>query len=120
MRDGGAKATATSARRANPGVELFARLGIELLRIVEPARHALGIENDRRGNDRAGERPPASLVAARDRPDAALDGSALAPEGRTDVLLPERQAGDDGAAAARLMARWCAPDAQVNRRPVGM
>ena len=77
---------------ANPGVELFARLGIELLGIVEPARHALGIENDRRGDDRTGKRSPARLVAARDRPDAALDRRALAAEGRTDVLLAERQA----------------------------
>src|SRR5262249_54300194 len=58
----------------------------------EPARHALGVENDGRGHHRAGERSPPGLVAARDRPDAALERGALAAEGRTDVLLAERQA----------------------------
>ena len=50
-------------------VELLALLGVELLGIVEPARDALGIENDGGGDHRAGERSPARLVAAGDRPD---------------------------------------------------
>jgi len=79
---------------ANLGIQLLAGLGIELFGIIEAARHALGIENDRGRDDRPGERPPAGLVAARDRPDAALERGALAAEGRTDVLLAERKTHD--------------------------
>jgi hypothetical protein len=43
------------------------------------------------GDDRAGERTPARLVAAGDRPHAAFHRGALAAEGRADVRLSERQ-----------------------------
>ena len=43
---------------ADLGVELLALFAVELLGIVEPARHALGIEDDGGGDHRAGERPP--------------------------------------------------------------
>src|SRR5262245_45585625 len=97
----------------NPGVQLFARLGIELLGIIESARHALGVEHDRSSHYRAGERAPARLVAAGDRPDAALHRGALAAKGRADVLLAERQAhdadgcgaGGDGASGRRRAER---------------
>ena len=106
---------------ANPGVELLARLRIELLRIVEPARHALGIEDHRGGHHRTGERSPARLVAARHRPDAALERRALAAEGRTDVLLAERQADDaDGGCGAThdAMVRAGGPKSIVSARRV--
>src|SRR5215470_9147275 len=80
--------------RTNLGVQLLARLRIELLGIVESARHALGVEHDRGSHDRAGDRAPARFVAASDRPDAAFDRGALAAKGRADVLLAERQAHD--------------------------
>src|SRR5262249_7878631 len=92
----------------NPGVQLFARLGIELLGIIESARHALGVEHDRSSHYRAGERAPARLVAAGDRPDAALDSGALAAKGRADVLFAERQAHDaDGCGAGGYGASGC-------------
>src|SRR5262249_50860098 len=94
---------------ADPDVELLARLVIELLRVVEPARHALGIEDDRRGHHRAGEWPPPRLVTARDRPDAALKRRALAPEGRTDVLLPERQAHGANGGTIGFRSIGCCP-----------
>src|SRR5262249_45504514 len=81
---------------ADSGVQLFARLGIQPFRVVEAARHALGVENDGGGHDRAGERAPARLVAAGDRPDTALQRRPLASEGRSNGLLAERQ-GEDSA-----------------------
>ncbi len=81
-------------------VELLALLAVELLGIVEPARNAVGIEDHGGGDHRTGQRPPARLVAARDRPDAALQRRALAAEGRADGLLAQRQAGDLMAVAA--------------------
>lgn len=99
MREGGRKRHRDLGTGANLGVELFTGLGIELLGIVEPARHALGVENDRGGDDRTGKRPPARLVAAGDRPHPALYRRALATEGRTDVLLAERQANGLGGSA---------------------
>src|SRR5262249_29414732 len=80
---------------ADPGVELLAGLVVELLGVVEPARHALGVEDDGSGHHRTGEGAAPGLVAAGDRPDAALERAPLAAEGRTDVLLlPERKTGD--------------------------
>src|SRR6266508_3426437 len=75
----------------NLSVQLLARFGVELFRIIEPARHALGVEHDRGGNDRTGKRSPARFVAARDRPHPAFDCGALAAEGRADDLFAERQ-----------------------------
>src|SRR5262249_54727577 len=80
--------------RADLGVQLFARFGIQLLGIVEPPRHARGVEDDGGGNDRTGERSPARFVAAGDRPHPAFEGGALATEGWTDVFLAERQTHD--------------------------
>ena len=77
---------------ANLGVELFARRGIELLGIVQAARDSLGIEHHRGRHHRSGERPPARLVAAGDRPDALVERAALAPEARAQHQLSERQA----------------------------
>ena len=73
-------------------VQLLARFRIELLGIVEAARDALGVENDRRRRHRAGERSPARLVAAGDREDALVERAALAPEARAQLRLVERQA----------------------------
>ena len=39
-----------------------------------------------------GQRPPARLVAARHRPDAVVERAPLAPEGRAQDRLVERQA----------------------------
>src|SRR5215469_9701514 len=115
--------------RTNLSVQLFARLGVELLGIVESARHALGVEHDRGGDDRAGERAPARFVAASDRPHAALHRGALAAEGRTDVRLAERQPHDadcrgasgDGASGCRAthgaMVRAAAPKSTGARLP---
>ena len=73
-------------------IELLARFRGELLGIVEPARNARRIEDDRGGDDRPGERSPPRLVAARDRRDAAVDGAALPAERRTDISFRQRQA----------------------------
>src|SRR5262245_75016 len=78
---------------ADLNVEFLARFAIKLLGIVEAARHALRVENDGSGDDRPRQRPATGLVAACDRPDAALERRALAAEGRPGLLLPERQAG---------------------------
>src|SRR5262245_11776122 len=114
----------------NPGVQLFARLGIELLGIIQAAWHAIGVELDRGSDDRTGERAPARLVAAGDRPDAAFDRGALAAKGRADVLLAERQAhdadacgaGGDGAGGWRAthgeMVRAAAPKSTVATLPL--
>jgi hypothetical protein len=83
---------------ADRRIELFAHRRAELLGIVETAGDALGIEYDGRGHHRAGQRPAPGFVAARDRPDAALQGGPLAPEGRTDIVLPERETGGAGLA----------------------
>src|SRR5262249_58322416 len=56
--------------------------------------------NPRRGPDRPGERPPARLVAARHRPDPALQRGPLATEGRADIVLAQRQTDDRGGGAA--------------------
>ena len=59
--------------------------------IVDAARNAVGIENHRGRHHRTGQRPAAGLVAARNRPDAALDQRALAAEARRgdgDDALP--------------------------------
>src|SRR5262249_32450022 len=80
--------------RADLGVQLFARFGVEFLGIVEPARHARGVEDDGGGNDRTGERSPTRFVAAGDRPYPAFHRGALATEGRTEVFLAERQTHD--------------------------
>src|SRR6478735_8781282 len=102
MREGGAG--------ANPGIELLSRLRIQLFRVIEAARHALGIENDRRRDNRTGKRPPACLVATRNRPDAAFECRPLATKGRAHVLLAERQAHDaDGLCATRCCATVCDP-----------
>ena len=51
----------------------------------------LGIEHHRGGHHRTGERSPARLVAAGDRKDARVERTALAPEGRAQDRLIERQ-----------------------------
>src|SRR5207248_5173338 len=76
---------------ANLGVQLLARLWIELLGIIKPARYAFGVEHDGGGDYRTGERSPARFVAARDRPHAALDRRAFAPKGRADLRFAQRQ-----------------------------
>src|SRR5205085_11233139 len=75
---------------ANFCVQLFARLRIELFGVIKSARHALGIEHARGGNDRTGERPPARFVATRDRPPTAFERRALAAEGGADVVISQR------------------------------
>ena len=65
-------------------VQLFALFGVELLGVVQAARDALGIEHHRRRHHRTGERPPARLVAAGDRPDALVERAPLAPETRAE------------------------------------
>src|SRR6185295_5877851 len=76
MRHGGANATATCAR-AQMRSYRTSPLRREPLRIVEPARHIVRIENDRGGHDRPSERTTAGFVATGDRPDAALERCAL-------------------------------------------
>src|SRR5262249_60799307 len=65
----------------------------EPFRVVEPARHIVRVEDDRCSNARPGERPTARLVAAGDRPNAALERRTLAAEGRPKNFLLQRQAG---------------------------
>src|ERR1700730_19340483 len=76
--------------RADLEVKSFARFGIELLRIVKAARHALGIEDDRRRNHRPGQWSPTRFIASRDWPNAPLERGPLAPEGRTNCILSQR------------------------------
>ena len=75
-------------------IELFAILEGELLGIVEPLRDAVGIEDHGGGHHRPGERAAPGLVAAGDRHHAPPHGGALAPKGRADDRLIERQAAD--------------------------
>ena len=86
------KATATCAVAQIFSYSFSRAAGIELLGIVEAARDALGVENDRGRRHRAGERSPARLVAAGDREDALVERAALAPEARAQLRLVERQA----------------------------
>ena len=119
MRQGGAKATATSAV-AQILMCSFSRVcGIELLEIVEAARNASGVENDRRSNHRAGERPPARFVASGDRPHAALERGALAAKGRTDVIFCQRQSRRGTRTTDRYFAIGCfaTHDAMVPATP---
>src|SRR5262249_58149229 len=89
-------------------VRLWAGRGMGVVGIIKSAGHALGVEHDRGSHDRTGERAPARLVAAGDRPDAAFDRGALAAKGRADVLLAERQAHDaDGCGAGGYGASGC-------------
>ncbi len=55
---------------------------VELLGIVEAARHAVGIEDDGGGDHGTGRADPARLVAARHRPDIGFQKRPLAAEGR--------------------------------------
>ena len=91
MRAGGAMATATCAR-AQPFVQNFAPLRREPFRVVEAAWNIVGIENDRRSDDRTGQRAASGFVASRDRPDTALERGALTTERRPRHFLVERQA----------------------------
>src|SRR4029078_13717499 len=79
---------------ANPGIELLSRLRIQLFGVIEAARHALGIENDRRRDNRTGKRPPARLVATCTRLDEEFERRPLATKGRATALFPSRQAHD--------------------------
>src|SRR5437016_8156281 len=87
---------------ADYGIELFADLGGELLGIIEAAGNPLGIENDRGGDHRTGQRPAPGLVATRNRPGAALQGDAFAPEARTDLGFSKREADGHGGGLAGL------------------
>ena len=79
-------------------VQFLALRRAELLGVVQAARDALGIEDDRRRHHRAGERPPARLVAAGDREDAFVERAPLAPEARAKHGLVERQTLREGLA----------------------
>ena len=85
--------------RADALIQHLAPLRGQPLGIVEPARHVVGIENDRSGDDRPGEWAAAGLVAAGDRPDAALERRPLAPERRAQNLFVEWQTGRRGSIA---------------------
>src|SRR6185436_4109211 len=74
------------------GVELLPRIPVELLGIIEAARHTLRVEDDGGSHDRARERSTSGLVATRDRPEAAIERRALATKCRPGLLLRERQA----------------------------
>src|SRR5262249_62078683 len=88
--------------RPDPLLETSPALRREALGVVGPARNIVGIEDPRRRHHRTGQRSPARLVAAGNRPHPALERRALAAEGGADVLVAERQARDlDGGAA-----RW--------------
>src|SRR6266545_1107699 len=97
---------------ADLGIELLARVPVELLGIVEAARHASWNKNDGGSYDRACQRPTSGLVAACDRPGATLERGALAAERRPGLFLPERQADRacdgwacDGIATHAMMVR---------------
>ena len=62
--------------------QLLAAFGRQPLGIVHALRNPLGIEHHGGGHHRARQRTAAGLVAARHRPDAALDQRALAPKAR--------------------------------------
>ncbi len=82
MRSTEPKATATCAVAQIFSYSFSRVAASSFLESFEPARDALGIENDRRGDHRAGERSPARLVAAGDREDAFVERAPLAPEAR--------------------------------------
>ena len=68
--------------RANLLEQFLAALRRQPLRIVDAFGDSLGIEHHGGGHHRAGQRTAPGLVAAGDRPDAALDQRALAPKAR--------------------------------------
>ena len=68
--------------RADLLEQFLAALGGQPLGIVEALRNALGIEHHGGGHHRPGQRPAPGLVAAGDRPDAALHQRALAAKAR--------------------------------------
>gem|GEM_PF-6658163 len=113
--------------RADFLVKDRARLGVQLLGIVQAPGDAPGIENDRRGNHRTGQRPPARLVAARDRENALLHRVTLAIEGGADDLVTQRKAcgggathgGDPARIAARVQFARCAAVKVGDREPGG-
>ena len=120
MRSTVPKATATSAV-AQIFAHSFSRSSrVELFEVVEPARDARGIEHHRRRHHRAGERSPARLVAAGHRPDAAHKPAPLAPKGRTQHRLFQRQAGGGfrDARHGSMSARRVCPS-QSRRAPCG-
>ena len=99
MRRGGASATATWARAQMRSYSTSRRPAVSRFEFVEPAWHIVGIENDGGGDDRPGQRPAPSLIAACHRPDAALERGTLAPERRPEDFFIERQACDSGSIA---------------------
>ena len=76
---------------ANPLVQHFAPLRREFFRIVEAARHVVGIENDGGGDNRARQWAAPGFVAAGDRPHTALERRTLAAERRPQNRFVERQ-----------------------------
>ena len=99
MRSTVPKATATCARGADFLVELFARGGVELLGIVEAARDALGsrITAAATTGPASGPLPASSQPATGNMP--FVERAPLAPEGRAQDRLVERQALGGGFAA---------------------
>ena len=92
MRAGGAIATATCAVAQIFSYSAARFSAFSFLESFEPFWDPLGIEDDRGGDHRTGERPPSRLVAARDRKHAALHRGAFARKCRADVVVAERQA----------------------------
>ena len=82
IRAGEAKATANDAVAQISSNSSSRRSARQPLGIVDAFRDPLRVEHDGRGHHRAGQRPAPGLVAARHRPDAALDQRALAPKAR--------------------------------------
>ena len=97
-------------------VKTLPRRRIKLLGIIEAARDALGIEDDGRSHHRSGEWPPSRLIAAGDRPYAALQRRPLAAKTRAERSLPQRQAGRSRAAPSDWRG-WCRGRAQSQQRP---
>ena len=64
--------------RADAIVQHCAPFRRELFGIVESTRHKVRVENDRRGDDRSGERTATGVIATGNRPNTALECRALA------------------------------------------
>ena len=108
IREGEAKATANDAV-AQISSNSFSRCSaVSRLKSSMPFGNPLRIEHHGRGDHRPRQRPAPGLVAARDRPHAALDQRALAAKARRrhrdDAL---RQLGRLVCDLSRIMPGWC-------------
>jgi len=103
------KATREGRRRANFLEQLLAPFSRQALGVVDALGNSLGVEDDGGRDNGTCQGPATGLVAARDRPDAALERITLARKGRANVVVAERQAGGGAGGGATHRARYCAP-----------